>query len=111
MSVKSQCVKGTDCFFHYHSFVAVMFFNAISGSRINGTLCSYFSNRHRVQTPTVVQILQYYKEKLWGQEKLKTSRILCSLAVNLEPIAAKRAAVKWAERQLEEVSSRKLESI
>jgi hypothetical protein len=64
-----------------------------------------FISSYLVQTPTIVQILQYYKKKLWGQEKLKTSRILCSLAVNLEPIAAKRAAVKWAERQLEEVSS------
>ena len=63
-----------------------------------------FISSYLVQTPTVVQILQYYQNKRWGEDELKTSRIMCSLSVNLEPIAAKRAAVKWAERQLEEVS-------
>ena len=64
-----------------------------------------FISSYLVQTPTVLQILKYYNEKLWGQDKLKTSRVMCSLAVNLQPIAAKRAAVKWAERQLQQVSS------
>ena len=64
-----------------------------------------FISSYLVQTPTVLQILKYYNEKSWGHDKLKTSRVMCSLAVNLEPIAAKRAAVKWAEKQLQQVSS------
>ena len=64
-----------------------------------------FISSYLVQTPTVLQILKFYKEKIWGQDKLKTTRVMCSLAVNLQPIAAKRAAVKWAERQLQQVSS------
>jgi hypothetical protein len=64
-----------------------------------------FISAYLVQAPTVLQVIHEYRNRTWGPEEHTTIKIFCSLSVCLLGLPAKRAAVKWAEKQLESVSS------
>lgn len=75
--------------------------------RVPPNILLQFISAYLVQAPTVRQVMIAYKSTDWGDENesLSSVKLFCSLSVALASLPAKKAAVKWAERELVKVSA------